>query len=184
VAGVPDGTPLSVNYATTQAYMRQEVAKLLAASLTECGIQVNVQYYDPAELYAPGPEGMMFGRQFDLVQYAWGSGSQPPCLFYESSQTPSPANNWLGINVTGYSSPEFDAACQAARYARVDNTAAYTENHQAAQRIFAADLPVVPLYYRTAVTLARPDLCGLNMDITARSALWNLEALGYGELCP
>ena len=27
IAGVPDGTPLSVNYATTKAYMRQEVAK-------------------------------------------------------------------------------------------------------------------------------------------------------------
>ena len=35
VAGVPDGTPLSVNYATTKAYMRQEVAKFLAASMAE-----------------------------------------------------------------------------------------------------------------------------------------------------
>ena len=86
--------------------------------------------------------------------------------------------------VTGYSSPEFDAACQAARYTRIDNTEGYAANHQIAQRLFATDLPVVPLYFRTAVTLARPDLCGLNMDITARSALWNLEALGYGELCP
>ena len=184
VTGVPDGTPLSVNYATTKAYMRQEVAKYLAASMAECGIQVNVQYYDPAELYAPGPDGMVFGRQFDLAQFAWGSGSQPPCLFYESDQTPSPVNNWLGINVTGYRSAVFDAACQAARYSRIDNTDSYVENHQAAQRIFAEDLPIVPLYYRTAVTLARPDLCGLNMDITARSALWNLESFGYGELCP
>ena len=66
--------------------------------MAECGIQVNVQYYDPAELYAPGPDGIVFGRQFDLVQYAWGTGSQPPCLFYESGQMPLPANNWLGIN--------------------------------------------------------------------------------------
>ena len=184
VTGVPDGTMLSVNYATTQAYMRQEVAKYLAASMLECGIQVNVQYYDPAELYAPGPDGLMFGRQFDLVQFAWGSGSQPPCLFYESGQIPSAANDWLLINVTGYSNPEFDAACQAARFTRVDNAEVYAENHQAAQRLFAEDLPVVPLYYRTAVTLARPDFCGLDMDITARSALWNLEAFGFGELCP
>ncbi|MCD4672829.1 MAG: hypothetical protein K8R77_09215 [Anaerolineaceae bacterium] len=184
VAGVPDGTPLSVNYATTKAYMRIEVAKYLVASMTECGIQVNVQYYDPAELYAPGPDGIVFGRKFDLVQYAWGTGSQPPCLFYESEQTPSPANNWLGINVTGYSSPDFDAACQTARTTRIDQTDAYAENHINAARLFAADLPVVPLYYRTAVTLARPDMCGLDMDVTARSALWNLEAFGYGETCP
>lgn len=184
VTGVPDGTPLSVNYATTKAHMRVEVAKHLAASLTECGIQVNVQYYDPAELYAPGPEGIVFGRKFDLAQYAWGSGTQPPCRFYESSQMPSPANNWLGINVTGYNSANFDAACQAARYTRIDQADAFTENQRAAQRQFAADLPVAPLYYRTAVSLARPDLCGLDMDITARSVLWNLEELGYGETCP
>jgi peptide/nickel transport system substrate-binding protein len=145
---------------------------------------VNVQYYDPAELYAPGPEGIVFGRKFDLAQYAWGSGTQPPCRFYESSQMPSPANNWLGINVTGYNSANFDAACQAARYTRIDQADAFTENQRAAQRQFAADLPVAPLYYRTAVSLARPDLCGLDMDITARSILWNLEELGYGETCP
>lgn len=184
VAGVPDGTPLSVNYATTKAYMRMEVAKHLAASLAECGIQVNVQYYDPAELYAPGPDGIVFGRKFDLVQYAWGSGSQPPCLFYEGSQIPGPDNNWLGINITGYQSADFDAACQAARHTRLDQPEAYAENQRIAQRYFAADLPVVPLYYRTAVSLARPDLCGLDMDITTRSVLWNIEGLNYGDTCP
>ena len=46
----------------------------------------------------------MFGRKFDQVQFGWESGTQAPCLLYESDQILSQANDWLGVNITGYSS--------------------------------------------------------------------------------
>ena len=183
VPNVLDGTELVVNYATTQASLRVKIAEMLTESMAECGIRLNVQYLDPGKLYAPGPDGVIFGRKFDLVQFGWESGAQPPCMLYESGQIPSQENNWIGVNITGYANPQYDAACQAARLTHPDQAETYRENQLAAQRLFAEELPVVPLYYRLRVAAGRPDLCGLEMDISARSALWNLEHFDYGEGC-
>ncbi len=183
VPNVLDGTELIVNYATTKAPLRVKIAELMAESMAECGIQLNVQYLDPGQLYAPGPEGVMFGRQFDLVQFGWESGTQPPCLLYESDQIPSAENDWIGVNITGYSNQQYDEACLAARQTYPDQAEVYQERQQAVQRLFSEELPVVPLYYRLRVAAGRPDLCGFDMDVSARSALWNLETLNYGEGC-
>lgn len=180
---IPDGTLLQVNYATTQAPLRMEVARQLTASLAQCGIQVNVQYYNAGELFAQGPQGPLFGRHFDLAQFSWESGTQPPCWLYESGQIPTAANNWLGVNVTGYTNPEYDAACLAARQTRPDQADLYRERFVAAQRLFAQELPVIPLFFRLKIAISRPDLCGFEMDVSARSSLWNLENINYGEDC-
>jgi len=181
---IPANTPLVVNYATTQAPLRVEVAKRLAASLAQCGIQVNIQYNSQDEFYAPGPDGLLFGRKFDLAQFGWETGARPPCQFYMSNQIPNKYNNWLTLNITGYASPEFDLACRKASWARPDSGQTYVQLNQDVQRIFARDLPVIPLYFRPKVAVSRPDLCNLEMDVTARSDLWNLEALDYGTGCP
>ena len=103
VAGIPSGTPFEVNYVTTNAVQRQQVSTILAGSLAQCGIKVNVQYLDANTLYAPGPAGILFGRNFDMVEFAMGStGIEPPCDWYTSSQVPDAANSWVGTNVSGY----------------------------------------------------------------------------------
>jgi peptide/nickel transport system substrate-binding protein len=183
VFNVPDGTPFSINYATTKAQLRTKIAELMAANLAECGVQVNVQYYEPADLYAPGPDGLLFGRKFDLVQFGWESGVVPPCQFFESDQIPSLQNNWLGVNVSGYSNPQFDAACQLARQTRPDAVELYSSRQADVQRLFAAEVPAVPLYYRIKIALSRPDMCAMQADATARSQMWNIESLNYGEAC-
>jgi peptide/nickel transport system substrate-binding protein len=183
VTNVYDGAFLSVNYATTQAPLRVEIAKRLAASLSECGIQVNVQYYTPGELYAPGPGGILFGRNFDLAQFAWETGLEPPCHLYESDQVPTAGNNWLKVNVTGYSNPTYDAACHAARQVHPYAQDSYQQAHENVQRILAQELPSIPLFFRLKMAVSRPDLCGMEMDVTVRSALWNLELFDYAEGC-
>jgi len=183
VPGVFDGTPLEVSYATTQATQRMEVAQILVDSLKECGIQANLQSYSPGELFAPGPNGIVFGRQFDLVHFGWDVGSIPPCSFYSTGQIPTSGNNWIGVNITGYSNPEYDALCQAANDSRPEDGDSYIQNQYAVQRFFADELPVVPLYFRLKMAMSRPDFCGMDMDVTARSALWNIEAFNFGENC-
>lgn len=184
VANVPDGTKLSVNFATTEAVLRVKIAELMAESMAQCGIQLNVQYYTPGDLYAAGPDGILFGRNFDLAEFSWKSGTQSPCRLYETSQIPDAANQWIGTNVTGYSNPEYDAACQAASEAQIGQDESALDLQKAVQQKFAQDLPVIPLYYRLQVAASRVDLCGLNLDVSARSALWNLEQIDYGENCP
>ena len=174
---------MALNYITTQAKLRVEVAKILAASLAQCGVQVNVQYLSPGDLYAPGPDGVLFGRKFDLAQFAWEAGLQPSCSLYESSQIPAAANQWTTVNVTGYSSPAYDAACEAARRA-MPGTPDYAGKNQAVLRLFAQELPSIPLYFRPKIAISRPDLFGFTLDVTARSALWGLESINYGDQCP
>jgi peptide/nickel transport system substrate-binding protein len=184
--GIPNiqtGTPLVVEYYTTQAALRQQVAQYLADSMIECGIQVNLNFESPEVLLAPGPDGIVFGRQFDLAEFSWKGGSVPACQYYQSDQVPSLENNWLTINVSGYQNPAFDQACLLARSSRPDDESIYLQNNQAVQRMFSEELPVIPLYYRLRVAISRPDLCGLSMDVSSRSSLWNLETIDYGNGC-
>jgi peptide/nickel transport system substrate-binding protein len=183
VPGIPSGTPFVVNYATTNAVQRQQVSTLLAGSLAQCGIKVNVQYLDANTLYAPGPAGILFGRNFDMVEFAMGStGIEPPCDWFSSSQVPNAANSWVGTNVSGYLNPAFDTACLTSQQTLPDDpfhAAAYAQ----AQAIFAKDLPVIPLYWRVKTAAARKDLCNFTLDPTAASNLWNIEAFDSGAGC-
>ena len=80
VANVPDGTPFSIIYQTTDSPLRQKAAAWFVDSLGQCGIQVSVQTSNSAELFAAGPDGAIFGRQFDLVQFTWVGGTQNSLL--------------------------------------------------------------------------------------------------------
>ena len=183
VADIAAGTPLILNYWTTGAAQRRQVSEVLAQSLARCGIQVNLQYYDPTELYAQGPDGPLFGRKFDLAEFAMGStGIEPPCAWFTSAEVPNAANHWVGTNISGYTNPAYDAACLSARGV-LAGEAAYAASYRNTQAIFAEDLPIVPLYWRLKVAAARLDLCNFDLDPSAASDLWNLELFDYGDAC-
>lgn len=186
VAGVPDGTPLSVEYLTTETPLRKQAAEYLARNLAQCGVQLNVSYRSAADLYAPGPDGVLFGRRFDLAQFAWSAGRLPACYLYMSSEIPSAANDWLGAryggaNMTGYSNPAFDAACEALLQPGLDSAYQMGQS-RAVQTMLADDLPFIPLYYNLKLLVTRPNLCGVQPDASARSDLWNLESVT--QYCP
>jgi peptide/nickel transport system substrate-binding protein len=183
VKNVPNGTPLELNIITTGATQRAQVSTILADSLAQCGIKVNVNYLDQTALYAAGPDGLLFGRKFELAEFAMGStGVEPPCDWFSSSEIPNPANYWVGTNISGYSSPAFDAACQAVQQSLIDETAHADAYHQV-QSIFSQDLPVIPLYWRIKVAAARPGFCHFSLDPTASSSLWNIEMFDSGISC-
>jgi peptide/nickel transport system substrate-binding protein len=183
IANIPAGTPLVMDYWTTGAAQRRQVSEILAASLSQCGIQVNLHYYDPTELYAQGPDGPLFGRKFDLAEFAMGStGVEPPCEWLTSAEVPSAANHWVGANISGYTRAAYDAACLAAKGSLLGEPA-YATGYHNAQAIFAEDLPIVPLYWRLKVAASRLDFCNFSLDPSAASDLWNLEAFDYGEAC-
>ena len=140
------------------------------------------KYLAAGDLYAPGPDGPIFGRQFDLTEFFWEAGARPACTAYMTSQIPSAQNHWIGTNVTGWSDPAYDAACSAALWARPDQ-ADYAARNQAAEKAYAADLPSIPLFYQIHLAITRPDLCGVDLDPTARSLVWNLESIDFGAAC-
>lgn len=184
VQNVLDATPLSVTYLTTPDRLGKGTADRLAASLAGCGIQVNIQAQGLEQLFTPGPGGPLFGRNFDLAQFSWASGRSSPCFLYTSDQIPDADNGWLGVNVTGFSNAEYDAACQTALQTGADQGQTYLAAQADVQRLYAELLPSIPLYYEIRLSVSRPDLCGFAADASARSEFWNLESLDYGEGCP
>ena len=182
VSKVPGGTPLVLNYFTTSATQRRQVVEIFTQSLAECGIGLNPIYFSASDFYAQGPTGPLFGRQFDLAQYAIGvNTAEPQCSWFTTTQTPNEANNWIGTNVSGFSDPDFDVACEQALQVLPDEPE-YTL-HQQAQATFASTLPSIPLYMRLKIAATRNDFCGFSLDASSLYALANLEVFDYGDGC-
>lgn len=180
---IPDGTPLVFNYITTEALQRRQTADILANSLKQCGIGLNITYLPAAELYAPGPNGPLFGRKFDLAVYAVGNSStQPFCAAWTQKEIPDAKNNWIGINLTGYTNADFEASCGKAGRLLPDNPD-YVPTYERPQSLFANDLPSIPLYWRIKVAASRVDLCNFNLDPVAPFDLWNIEDLEINSVC-
>jgi peptide/nickel transport system substrate-binding protein len=182
VKDVAYNTPLTLNYYAVSTAQRRQAAEILVESLSECGIRLDVRFFTLDELYISSSEGPLFGRNFDLAQYALNvEGFEPPCAWFTSEEIPNQTNSWSGTNVTGFSSDEFDAACRAAQSALRDDPA-YLTNHRRAQIIFADELPAIPLYHRLRIAAAAPEICHFDLDPTA-NPLWNIEAIGSGAAC-
>ena len=183
VTGLTDGVALSLSYQTSEAIQRRQAAEILAASLRECGIGVEVKHLPVGDLYAPGPIGPLFGRQFDLGVYAVGASStESACFGYTDAEIPSDTNNWTGINIMGYKNPDFDILCQQVDRSLPDQPT-YQATYARLQSIFANDLPSIPLYMRIKVAASRPDLCNFDLTPAIVFDLWNLEELDVDPLC-
>ena len=170
-----NGQPFHVTYGTTAGNrLREQVTQIIQAQLKKnCGISVELYYKPAREWFADGPEGPLFGRAYDLGEFAWLTGVEPPCDLYITSQIPNEVNGWGASNNAGYSNPEYDAACQQ-QLGTIDPDKK-AEFAKQAQIIFSQDLPVLPLFLRLKIAAHRPDLVNFKMDPTENSELWNVE---------
>jgi len=175
VPGIADGTPFQVTYHTTGDPLRVQTAQLIGIYLAGCGIQASVETVLPEMLFAPGPEGVLFGRRFDLAQFSWRAAPDPVCDLFLSGQMPD-VGRWDRPNVVGFLDDEYDTACLSALEAP-PGSGGYAAGHIEAQRIFSKQLPVLPLFQRLKITLARRSVIGLAPDTTQPSELWNIEQL-------
>jgi peptide/nickel transport system substrate-binding protein len=175
IPGIADGTPFRVAYSTTDDPLRLQMGQLIQTYLAACGIQVIVETMSPEAFFAPGPEGTLFGRWFDLAQFSWRVTPDPLCDLFLSSQMPD-AGRWDRPNVAGFLDDEYDTACRLALEA-LPGSENYVTGHIESQRIFSARLPVLPLFQRLKIVLARSSVIGLSPDPTQASELWNLEQL-------
>ena len=184
VAGIPDGTLLALCYDVLDNEARLDIApdkkpriqitSLIAQDLATCGISTTVTFRDPPEFLASGGDGLLYGRRFDLAEFAWFMTRLASCGLYTSGEIPSLANEWHGDNVGGYSDPNYDMACQAAMEA-LPGTTDYEIYHLSALSLFADDLPALPLVARFFFVVGRPDLIGPVADPTETTETWNIE---------
>lgn len=185
-AGALFGQALEMNLAVAESDLA--TAERVQANLAECGVKVNLQALPTEELFATGPQSPVFGRNFDLALFAWPFGEQPACYLFLGDAVPGTdwsthAYGWGGWNVSGWQDEAFDSACRSA-LSHLAGTPDYAAAQQAAQAIFAEQLPALPLAVPLGYVVARADFCGLEPDVQAGSRLLqNLESYGYGSWC-
>lgn len=175
IPGVADWTPFQVTYSVPDNPHRLRIAKMIETQLKSCGIDVVVETDPPEVLFAPGPEGKLFGRRIDLAQFSWQFTLDPLCEAYLSSQIPGPGR-WQQPNVAGFIDDEYDQACRAALKTLPGSTD-YAMQHALPQRIFSERLPVLPLFQHQRTTWARTTIRGLSPTSSEASKLWNIEEI-------
>lgn len=169
--------PFTVTLGTnSESVLRRHITEMVADDLIECGIQVAPYTLEAGAWFAPGPGGTVFGRKFDLAQFAWLNRIQPDCGLYLTEHIPGPLdggfNGWQGVNVSGWSNEAYDDACREA-LSLLPGQPGYDEAHQEAMRIFAQELPAMPLFTRMRLAATTPDVMNFALDPTQPSPLWN-----------
>ncbi len=177
VAGVIDGTVLEFTLLAAEVDPLPAAVSVIRDGLGSCGIGVEVELLPAAELLAPGPEGPIFGRKFDLAYFAWAAGNYHPCQLFISDEIPglypSYPKGWGGVNAAGYSNPEYDYACMDVLTTMLDSDS-FQSSLEEVRDIFREDLPALPLFFRREIIIAKPGLSGLEND--PFSLFWNIEA--------
>ncbi len=152
------GKRLTLELATTAGDRSRElVAEVLQAYWKAVGVDLRLKYQPPRVFFGD----TVTRRKFPgLAMFAWYSspGSVPRQTLY-STQIPSAANAWAGENYSGYADKRMDALMDAMEVA-LD-----PESRQALwarlQRLYAEDLPELPLYFRAEAHIWPKGLTGV-----------------------
>jgi peptide/nickel transport system substrate-binding protein len=141
------GNKLSLELMTTAGNRSRElVEQVLQSQWRKLGIDLRIKN-EPARV--------LFGetlphRRFDMAMYAWiSSPENVPRSILHSSEIPSEANGFAGQNASGFKSEQMDHLLDALEIEldRNKRNALWAET----QRLYATELPSLPLYFRSDV---------------------------------
>ena len=176
VEEVASGTPFEVTFLTpSESVVSQQIARIVRANLADCGIRLDLELRPWRELSSDGPEGPLFGRRFDLVGGDWRFDVTSQCERYLSSEIPD-EERWHGVNITGFSDPDYDAVCRSALKAW-PRMVVYEKYHEQAQAALSTELPSIPLFVWPRIGVVRAGVLNLALDATSQSELWNIEMI-------
>ncbi len=180
VLGVPNGTRLAIDLLVMETQFHQELAALIRDSLVGCGVDLRINAMPPSDLYAPGPDGPLFGRDFDMALIAWQPLPELDCGYYLSWQIPDAANQWVGTNTAGITDPTYDRACMDANLALPPERAGELA---VAEDMYLDLLPSIPIFAPPgAVVFDRSTWCS-NEAFGSSAFFRELRAVTSGEGC-
>ncbi len=152
-----EGHRLSLELMTTAGNRSRElVEQVVQSQWRRIGVDIRIKN-EPARV--------LFGqtlphRRFDLAMYAWiSSPENVPRSILHSSEIPSEANGFVGQNATGFKDAEMDRLIDALEI-ELDRDKRKTLWAEA-QRLYAAELPSLPLYFRSDVFILPKWLSGV-----------------------
>jgi len=153
-----NGQELSFELMTTAGNRSRElVEQVLQSQWRKIGVEVKLKN-EPARV--------LFGetlrhRRFDLAMYAWiSSPENVPRSILRSDEIPSEANAFAGQNIAGFNNAEMDRLIDALEV-ELDRNKRNTLWAEA-QRLYATELPSLPLYFRSDAFILPKWLTGLH----------------------
>jgi len=151
------GQPLSLEMLTTAGNRTRElVEQVLQSQWRKLGVDVHLKN-EPARV--------LFGetlphRNFDLAMYAWISAPEDvPRSTLHSQEIPDAANGYAGQNTPGFKNAEMDRLIDALEVEL--DSGKRRELWTEVQRLYATELPSLPLYFRSDVFILPKWLSGL-----------------------
>ena len=147
----------------------------MQADLKAIGIEINLEYVPSSEWFASGENpGPLWGRRFELGEYAWVGGDDPLGAknLYSTNGIPSKTNSYVGQNFPGWSDPRNDELLNES-----ENTldqARRVELYYEQQKIWAEAVPVITLYARANVTAAKRTIANFKPTPTNTPPTWNI----------
>lgn len=151
------GQTLSLELMTTAGNRTRElVEQVLQSQWRKIGVDIRIKN-EPARV--------LFGetvphRRFDLAMYAWISAPEDvPRSMLHSSEVPDASNGFAGQNAAGFKNAEMDRLIDALEI-ELDPEKRKTV-WDAIQRLYATELPSLPLYFRSDVFILPKWLSGV-----------------------
>ena len=145
---------VTLKTSTTEAYRVQAAA--LQQQFAEAGIGLDIRSYEFATLFSDIVRGNV---QLYTLIFTGGSVADPDILrrVFHSSQVPPG-----GFNRAHYANAEVDRLIDHASASLSE--AERKQDYAAAQRLIAADAPIVPLWARSNVAVAQANLTGVALS--------------------
>lgn len=120
----------------------EQIAQVMQSQLKQVGIELRLKAA-PARIYFDA----LTHRDFALAMYSWISRPQNvPRTTLHSREIPTAENGWSGQNYPGYANPEMDKAIDSAE--RELDPAKRRGYFADIQRLYAEELPVLPMFFR------------------------------------
>ena len=139
------GDRLSIELSTTAGnQLRELVEQVLQNQWKASCVEISIKNEPPRTLFGE----TLKKRQFTgMVMYGWSSAvTEGPRRTLHSSQIPTAANNWGGSNSVAFNNPRMDALIEQAETELKPASAKLLWAEM--QKIYADQLPVLPLYFR------------------------------------
>ena len=132
------------------------LAQVIQSQLRQVGIELRLKAA-PARIYFAA----LSKRNFDsFAFYSWVTSPQSvPRSTLHSKEIPSAANEWSGQNFPGYANAAMDAALDAAE--RELDSDGRRAHFAEILRLYAEDLPVLPMFFRVDSFIVPRALRGL-----------------------
>ncbi len=173
-----DGVPMEILFQASVNPVRQETQALVADSLEELGIDVEIVRVRVDDFFSADPEETDSLNHFyaDLQVYSTGNESPDPSTYmswWTCEKMASQANKWQEPNNARYCNLEYDRLWAEAKQEL--DPEKRTEFYQQMNRLLAEDIAVIPVVHRAMANAVSNTL--VNAEFTPWDAsTWSIHA--------